>query len=103
MSSGNTKQSYGYNGKIIIVDLGSSLIETVEPDAGFYRTYLGGSLIGTYYAFKEIAAGADPLGPDNVLIFAPKFFVRVESVRLLRTFIVDSDSYFQSSMKSDIL
>jgi len=71
MSSGNANQSYGYNGKILIADLGSSQTEIVEPDAGFYRTYLGGSLIGTYYAFKEIAAGTDPLGPDNVLVFAP--------------------------------
>ena len=57
MSSGNSKQPYGYNGKIIIADLASSQTEIVEPDAGFYRTYLGGSLLGTYYAFKEIPAG----------------------------------------------
>ena len=71
MSSGNANKTFGYNGKIIIVDLGSSQTEIVEPDAGFYRTYLGGSLLGTYYAFKEIAADADPLGPGNVLVFAP--------------------------------
>ena len=42
-----------------------------EKDPGFYRTYLGGSLLGTYYVYRETAAGADPLSAGNVLVFAP--------------------------------
>ncbi|HIQ05142.1 MAG TPA: aldehyde:ferredoxin oxidoreductase, partial [Anaerolineae bacterium] len=35
----------------------------------FYRTYMGGSAFGIYYLLHEMPAGADPLGPDNVLTF----------------------------------
>jgi len=33
----------------------------------FYRIYLGGSAMGTYYLLKHTPAGADPLGPENTL------------------------------------
>jgi len=33
----------------------------------FYRTYLGGSAMGTYYLLKHTPVGADPLGPENTL------------------------------------
>jgi aldehyde:ferredoxin oxidoreductase len=60
----------GYTGKILHVDLSSGAIEVEEPGADFYRRYLGGSGFISYYLLKEIPAGADPLGPENVLIFA---------------------------------
>jgi len=61
---------YGYRGRVLRVDLSSGRIATEEPDAHFYRTYLGGwGLIG-YYLLRELPAGSDPLGPDNLLIFA---------------------------------
>ncbi|MGE5559956.1 MAG: aldehyde ferredoxin oxidoreductase family protein [Chloroflexota bacterium] len=44
---------------------------TVEhPEEQFYRTYLGGRGLIAYYLLKEVPAGADPLGPDNKVIFA---------------------------------
>jgi len=61
----------GYNGKILKVDLSSGHISTDEPDQSFYRTYLGGSLLGTYFLLKEMPPGIDPLSPENVLTFAP--------------------------------
>ena len=71
MSENNGKKVFGYNGKILKVDLSSGKTAIMEPDASFYRTYLGGGLLGTYYAFTETNAGIDPLGPENVLVFAP--------------------------------
>ncbi len=62
---------YGYNGKILKVNLSSAEITVDRPDAAFYRTYLGGSLLGSYYVFKETPPGIDPLAPENVLVFAP--------------------------------
>jgi aldehyde:ferredoxin oxidoreductase len=61
----------GYNGKILKVDLTTGEIVIEENDPGFYRTYLGGSLLGSYYVYRETEAGVDPLSAGNVLVFAP--------------------------------
>jgi aldehyde:ferredoxin oxidoreductase len=61
---------YGYNGKILHVDLTTGRLEVEEPDEAFYRKYLGGSALGLVYALKLIPPGADPLGPDNVLVLS---------------------------------
>ncbi len=42
-----------------------------EPDEVFYRRYIGGRSLALYYLLKEMEPGVDPLGPDNLLIFAP--------------------------------
>ncbi len=57
----------GYTGKILLVDLNNSFIreETVEDEV--YEKYLSGSGLGIYILSREIKAGADPLGPENVL------------------------------------
>jgi aldehyde:ferredoxin oxidoreductase len=60
----------GYTGKILRVDLTDGKIEIEEPAESFYRRYLGGSGFVGYYLLKEIPKGADPLGPDNLLIMA---------------------------------
>ncbi len=60
----------GYWGKILKVDLSTGEITVEEPPASFYRRYLGGSGLIGYYLLKEVPKGADPLGPENVLIFA---------------------------------
>ncbi len=61
---------YGYNGKILHVDLTSLKVRTEEPDELFYRTYLGGGGIASYYLLRQLRPGVDPLGPENVLVFA---------------------------------
>jgi len=58
---------YGYNGKILHVDLTTGALTVEEPPETFYRKYLGGQGIGMYYILKEMPAAADPLGPENVL------------------------------------
>lgn len=58
---------YGYQGKILHVDLSSGRITVEEPDEMFYRKYIGGSAMGTYYVLKNTPPGADPLGPENTL------------------------------------
>jgi len=59
--------SYGYCGKILHVDLTTGELEIEEPEETFYRKYMGGSAMGTYYLLKHTPAGADPLGPENTL------------------------------------
>ncbi len=61
---------FGYTGKILHVDLTNRKLEIEEPEEAFYRKYLGGSALGLYYILRDMPAGADPLGPDNVLTFA---------------------------------
>jgi aldehyde:ferredoxin oxidoreductase len=62
--------TYGYNGKILRVDLTSRTLSTEEPDEKLYRLYMGGRGFIGYYLLKELQPGIDPLGPDNRLIFA---------------------------------
>ena len=59
--------SFGYNNKILMVNLTTGEMNVEEPGDKFYRMYLGGSGIGTYYCMRDIPKGADPFGPDNVL------------------------------------
>jgi aldehyde:ferredoxin oxidoreductase len=60
---------FGYTGKILHVDLTSRTLSVEEPPEAFYRKYMGGSAFGAYYILREMPAGVDPLGPDNVLTF----------------------------------
>lgn len=60
----------GYAGKILRVNLTTGEMWTEEPPDSFYRRYLGGQGFVAYYLLKEVPKGADPLGPENVLIFA---------------------------------
>ena len=61
---------YGYNGKILHVDLTTGKLKVEEPGEAFFRRYMGGSALGMHYALKLIPPGAEPLGPDNVLILS---------------------------------
>jgi len=62
--------AYGYNGKIMRVNLSDRRISTGEPDEIFYRRYMGGRGFIAYYLLKELDPKIDPLSPDNKLIFA---------------------------------
>lgn len=61
---------FGYNGKILRVDLSKGQITVEEPDEYFYRTYGGGSPLGAYYLLKEMSPGVNPFSPDNIMVFA---------------------------------
>jgi aldehyde:ferredoxin oxidoreductase len=58
---------YGYNGKILHVDLTTGELMVEEPEEAFYRKYMGGSAMAMHYILREMPKGADPLGPENVL------------------------------------
>ncbi|MCP4358175.1 MAG: aldehyde ferredoxin oxidoreductase family protein [Chloroflexi bacterium] len=61
---------YGFAGKVLHVNLTSHQLEIEEPSAEFYRHYMGGSLMGLYYLWKNTPRKADPLSPENTLTFA---------------------------------
>ncbi|MCP4142457.1 MAG: aldehyde ferredoxin oxidoreductase family protein [Chloroflexi bacterium] len=62
--------NYGYNGKILHVDLTNKSFQVEEPGEAFYRKYMGGSAMAMHYLLKEMPAGVAPLGPENVLVLA---------------------------------
>lgn len=65
-----TDKPFGYNGKILHVDLSKRSWTIEEPGVRWYRTYVGGSSMASYYLLKYLRPGTDPLSADNVLVFA---------------------------------
>ena len=61
---------FGYHGRILHCDLTRRVLTVEEPDAGFYRKYLGGSAIGNYYLLRMLEPGVDPLSPKNLLVLS---------------------------------
>jgi aldehyde:ferredoxin oxidoreductase len=60
----------GYNGKFLRVNLTDGKISVEEPPESYYRRYLGCRGFIVEKLLTEVPAGADPLGPENKLIFA---------------------------------
>lgn len=61
---------FGYNGKILHVDLTSSVSTIETPGEEWYRHYVGCSTLAAYYLLKHIKPGIDPLSEDNVVVIA---------------------------------
>jgi aldehyde:ferredoxin oxidoreductase len=61
---------FGYHRRILRVNLTDGEVTIERPDDVFYRRYLGGAGFVAYYLLKEVPPDADPLGPQNKLIFA---------------------------------
>jgi aldehyde:ferredoxin oxidoreductase len=60
-----------FHNKILRVNLTDGSIKTEEPGASYFRRYMGGWNIIADVLLKEVPQGADALGPQNKLIFAP--------------------------------
>ncbi|TFG63429.1 MAG: aldehyde ferredoxin oxidoreductase, partial [Spirochaetales bacterium] len=60
----------GYMGRILMVDLTERKITVRDMEDGDARQFIGGSGYGAKLLFDAKAVDCDPLGPDNVLIFA---------------------------------
>lgn len=64
-------EMYGYAGRVAIVDLSSGAV-TLQPTCEYpVDAYLGGRGLAHALLDAHMPVGADPLGPDNVLVFAP--------------------------------
>ncbi|MHB8909957.1 MAG: aldehyde ferredoxin oxidoreductase family protein [Syntrophales bacterium] len=75
---------YGYNGKILRVDLTSGAMRVEEPGELVYRTYLGGGGLASYYLLRELEPGIEPLSADNILIFASSVISGVPIAGMVR-------------------
>ncbi len=58
-------------GKLLHVDLTEGKYWVEEPSDDLYLKLAGGRGLVAYLLLRDMPAGADPLGPDNLLIFAP--------------------------------
>lgn len=59
----------GWQGKVLRVDLGRGVAEEEFLPSDIVLRFLGGRGLGVYWLFRE-ARGADPLGPDNLVVLA---------------------------------
>ena len=56
-------------GKVLRVDLTAGTVRTERIPDAVYDAVLSGKGLGAWYLMKHIPAGADPMGPDNILGF----------------------------------
>jgi len=61
---------YGWHLKILRVNLTTHKVTTEDVDPKIARDYLGGRGWAIHYLYKEMDPMADPLSPENKLIFA---------------------------------
>ncbi len=61
--------SYAYMGKVLWVDLSGGRIRAEKVDPAIFRKLLSGMGLAAWYLYRRIPAGADPLGPENILGF----------------------------------
>jgi aldehyde:ferredoxin oxidoreductase len=59
-----------YAGQILRVNLSTGELWVDKPEDSFYRKYIGGRNFILHYLLSNMPAKADPLGADNLLIFA---------------------------------
>ena len=64
------KDRFGYHGKILNIDLSDQSFEIEQPSPLYWRTYGGGGLLAAEQLLRKTQPGIDPLGADNLLIFA---------------------------------
>ena len=60
---------YGYHGIALVVDLTARAIRREPISESVLRNFIGGTGLASYLLFRHCPPGADPLGPENPLIF----------------------------------
>lgn len=64
-------ESYGYGGRVALVDLTAGRVTTEPTDEYPIEAVLGGRGLAHMLLQAHLPARVDPLGPTNVLVFAP--------------------------------
>jgi len=59
-----------YKGKLLRLNLTDQRAQEEEVPLDVVRDFIGGAGTGIKYLFDEVRAGADPLGPENKLMFS---------------------------------
>ena len=74
----------GHNGAILWIDLSERTQRLVMYDELFWRRTVGGGLLATRLLLEHTPPGIDPLGPQNLLIFASSVVAGHPSAGLAR-------------------
>ena len=61
----------GYTGKVLRINLTDQSSKAEVLPLEIAKDFIGGAGFGIKYLYDEVKADADPLGPDNKVIFAP--------------------------------
>ena len=61
---------FGFNQKILRVNLTEGTCRAEELEEKVYRKYLGGKGLALYFLMNEMKPGLDPLGSGNILVFS---------------------------------
>jgi aldehyde:ferredoxin oxidoreductase len=61
----------GTYGKILHINLTNGASHVEQPGDDFYRLLVGGRAVIAYFLLRELSPNIDPLGQDNILVFAP--------------------------------
>jgi aldehyde:ferredoxin oxidoreductase len=65
------EQKYpGFWGRFLRINLADSSVWVEELDPKLYRRYMGGRNLALHFLLSELPAQVDPLGPENMLVFA---------------------------------
>ncbi len=64
------KTWHGYTGKILDVDLTSSIVSEAELDRFLAEGYMGGKGFGAKILYDQLPPQCEPLSADNILVFA---------------------------------
>ncbi len=65
------EQKYpGFWGRFLRIDLSEGSVRVEELDPLLYRRYMGGRNLALHFLLNELPLNADPLGPENLLVFA---------------------------------
>jgi aldehyde:ferredoxin oxidoreductase len=61
--------SGGYTGKILVIDLGNQKIKVEKTNLDDVKNFIGAKGLGAKILFDRLPLGADPLSPENLLMF----------------------------------
>ena len=61
---------FGNHGRILKVDLSTRKVLVETPDESYYRMFLGGNGLCASLIHESVPSDADPLGPENALVFS---------------------------------
>ena len=60
---------FGYNGKMLFVNLTTGVMEDRVLDEKLAKNFLGGPGLGARILYENMPAHADPFGPDSMVGF----------------------------------
>ena len=76
---------YGYADKILDIDLSMETVREYPFSEELKRTYLSGLGVNASILYDQIPSDADPLGPDNILVFSAGVLVGTNATTASRT------------------